>query len=80
MSATTANPEKVKRRARNSRESTADKYCDSCHQNITEYEKRDMLRVTNRYDKNSRRIIVKNMNSHIVTKNVNRYGAVIVSI
>ena len=51
MSTTTANPKKVKKRARNSRESTADKYCDSCNQNITEYEKRDVLRVTNRYDK-----------------------------
>ena len=51
MSTTTAKPKKVKKRARNSRESTADKYCDSCNQNITEYEKRNMLCVTNRYDK-----------------------------
>ena len=51
MSTTTANPKKVKRRARNSNKYTADKYCDSCNQNITEYEKRNMLRVTNRYDK-----------------------------
>ena len=51
MSTTTAKTKKVKKRERNSRESTADKYCDSCNQNITEYEKRDVLRVTNRYDK-----------------------------
>ena len=42
MSETTANPKKVKKRARNSRNSTADKYCDSCNQNITENEKRDI--------------------------------------
>ena len=43
MSETTAKPKKVKKRERNSRESTADKYCDSCNQNITENEKRDMF-------------------------------------
>jgi hypothetical protein len=53
MSTTTANPKKVKRRARNSREPIADKYCDSCHQNITENEQRDMLRVTSGFDKRS---------------------------
>ena len=39
MSTTTAKPKKVKKRARNS---SADKYCDSCNQNITENEKRDI--------------------------------------
>lgn len=51
MSTTTANPKKVKRRARNSNKYTADKYCDSCYQNITENEKRDALRVTSGFDK-----------------------------
>ena len=51
MSTTTANPKKGKKRERNSRESSADKYCDSCNQNITENEKRDALRVTSGFDK-----------------------------
>ena len=51
MSTTTANPKRGKKRERNSRESTADKYCDSCNQNITENEKRDALRVTSGFDK-----------------------------
>ena len=55
MSETTAkpNPKKVKRRAHNSKKVTADKYCDSCQQNITENEQRDMLRVTSGFDKRS---------------------------
>ncbi len=41
-----APPAKKKRRARNSK---ADKYCDTCEQNITENKKRDMWMKNNTY-------------------------------
>ena len=48
MSKTTAKPKSVKKRDRNS---TADKHCNSCKGNITEHEKRDMLRRKRRIDR-----------------------------
>ena len=46
MSETTAKTKSVKKRARNSK---ADKYCNSCNQNITENKKRDTFMKQDTY-------------------------------